>query len=141
MHRPEENAGNWGLARKHLQGSGVFLAGVRRKIPRRCVHVHSRISCRFTSGCFSQLAKSLDPCAVLHLLRSPSRVVFLLEPWVNNYDYTAFDVIVIRLTIFPEASVRFSARRALASSRMNCVKSWVRMVYVPWLEGSERRER
>ena len=42
--------------------------------------VDVRISCLFTSGCFSQLPSNLDPWAVLHLFSSPNSVVFLFEP-------------------------------------------------------------
>ena len=40
---------------------------------------YSRISCKLTRGCFSQVASNLVPCAVLHLFRRPKSVEDLLR--------------------------------------------------------------
>ena len=45
------------------------------------------------------------------------------------------------LTMFPGASVKFKARRALASRRIYWDKSCVRMLQAPWFDGSESSER
>lgn len=82
------------------------------------------ISCRLTNGCLSQLPNNLVPWAVLHLFNSPCSVVFLLDP-----------------PMFPGASVRLSARSALASSFMYCDRSCVRIAYAPWFDGSATSER
>ena len=102
---------------------------------------HLQISCKLTRGCFSQLLSKREPCAVLHLFKQPYNVVLLLL-FCRRVSIVLFPLVVRQLrTSVPDPSVRLSARRALASNRMYCVRSCVRMVNVPRFEGSERRER
>ena len=66
--------------RRSPPGSAVCLKQIRHVHIYFWYAVYSRISCRLTSGCLSQLPKSLDPWAVLHLFNSPNKVVFLFAP-------------------------------------------------------------
>lgn len=102
----------------------VLLEVVSEMTDKMHVCYHALISCKLTSGCLSQVPRSLVPCAVLHLFSSPNSVVFrVVEP------------------TFPGASIRLSALSALASSRMYWPSSCVRIEYALWLEGSDRRDR
>lgn len=74
------------------------------------------------SGCLSQMPSSLWPCAVLHRLRRPSRLLFLPP---RSFGFGS----------------RLSADRADASSFMCCDRSCVRRLKMAWFVGSVRRDR